>query len=265
MHVYVCGRDTNNNLCLNNINQNVYTFTRISNNFFYYNFNNFLYLYKYNYYIYYIHKNNIHLSHNNDLKYIEQNPLTCYKNKFNNCIINEGNSSTTTTTAATTTANVTRSKSEENLSNNFIIIKKIVSTNIITCLLDTHNNIYIAGDLKYYFPNYFQHITYGSSPFVKINLHNTKTVKNISISQNNIFVIYDDHSVNILGYHNYTDFFKHTHPIFFTHKHNQKPPYNILTIKNPNFLVKDVQTGNNSVAFIMKKKKETKKPQKMIK
>ncbi|GAW80372.1 hypothetical protein, conserved [Plasmodium gonderi] len=228
MCIYVCGRDTNNNLCLNNINQSVYTFTRITNNFFYYNFNNFLYLHKYNYYLYYIYKNNVHINHNNDKAYIQNNPLTTFKNRFN------------TLTNKETNTNLTNSKSQGISPNQFIIIKKIVCSNIVTCVLDIHNNIYMAGDLKHYFPNYFQHIAYGSSPFIKINLNNTKSVKNISINQNNIFLIYDDNSLKILGYNDYIDFFKYNHPIFFTNKHNQKHSYNMLTIQNPDFLVKQV-------------------------
>ncbi|SBT76500.1 conserved Plasmodium protein, unknown function [Plasmodium ovale] len=250
MCIYVCGRDTNNNLCLNNINQSVYTFTRITNNFFYYNFNNFLYLYKYNYYLYYIHKNNVHINHNNDITYIQNNPLTSFKNIFN------------TFTTKENSANVTNHKTQGTSPNQFIIIKKIVCSNIVTCLLDTRNNIYVAGDLKHYFPNYFRHIAYGSSPFVKINLNNKKTIKNISISQNNIFLIYDDHSIKILGYNDYIDFFTHNHPIFFTNKHNQKLAYSMLTIRNSDFLVKEVQTGNNCAVFVMKKKKGKKNPKK---
>ncbi|EAA18372.1 hypothetical protein, partial [Plasmodium yoelii yoelii] len=228
MCIYVCGRDTNNNLCLNNINDSIYTFTRISNNFFNYNFNNFLCMYKYNYYLYYIHQNNVHINHNNDVTYIHNNPLTSFKNKFNIFATRESNNGSEENT-----------RDQNNFTNKFIIIKKIVCSNIVTCLLDIHNNIYIAGDLKYYFPNYFQHIAYGLSPFVKINLNNPKTIKNISINQNNIFLIYDDHSIKILGYNNYIDFFKHHHPIFFTNKHNQKHSYKSLTIQNSDFLVKD--------------------------
>ncbi|SCN59903.1 conserved Plasmodium protein, unknown function [Plasmodium chabaudi chabaudi] len=252
MCIYVCGRDTNNNLCLNNINDSIYTFTRISNNFFNYNFNNFLCMYKYNYYLYYIHQNNVHINHNNDVSYIHNNPLTSFKNKFNIFATRESNNGSEENT-----------RDQNNFTNKFIIIKKIVCSNIVTCLLDIHNNIYIAGDLKYYFPNYFHHIAYGLSPFVKINLNNPKTIKNISISQNNIFLIYDDHSVKILGYNNYIDFFKHHHPIFFTNKHNQKHSYKSLTIQNSDFLVKDVQTGSNCTVFVMKRKKG-KKNQKKI-
>ncbi|SCO61247.1 conserved Plasmodium protein, unknown function [Plasmodium berghei] len=244
MCIYVCGRDTNNNLCLNNINDSIYTFTRISNNFFNYNFNNFLCMYKYNYYLYYVHQNNVHINHNNDVTYIHNNPLTSFKNKFNIFATRESNNGSEENT-----------RDQNNFTNKFIIIKKIVCSNIVTCLVDIHNNIYIAGDLKYYFPNYFQHIAYGLSPFVKINLNNPKNIKNISINQNNIFLIYDDHSIKILGYNNYIDFFKHHHPIFFTNKHNQKHSYKSLTIQNSDFLVKDVQTGSNCTVFVMKRKK----------
>ncbi|EUD68130.1 hypothetical protein C922_01742 [Plasmodium inui San Antonio 1] len=232
MCIYICGRDTNNNLCVNNINQSVYTFTRISNNFFYYNFNNFLFLYKYNYYLYYIHKNNVHISHNSDTTHIQNNPLTTFKNRFNTFANKENNT------------NLTNSKAQGISPNQFIIIKKIVCSNIVTCVLDIHNNIYMAGDLKYYFPNYFQHMAYGSSPFININLNNTKTIKNISINENNIFLIYDDNSLKILGYNDYIDFFKYNHPVFFTNKHNQKHRYNMLTIQNSDFLVKQVSVCN---------------------
>ncbi|SBT71091.1 conserved Plasmodium protein, unknown function, partial [Plasmodium malariae] len=228
MCIYVCGRDTNNNLCINNINQSVYTFARITNNFFYYNFNNFLFLYKYNYYLYYIYKNNVHINHNNDSSYIKNNPLTSFKNRFNLFTSNEN------------TVNVTNPKTQGILPNQFIIIKKIVCSNTVTCLLDTRSNIYLAGDLKYYFPNYFRHIAYGSSPFVKINLNDTKTIKNISINQNNIFLIYDDNSIKILGYNNYIDFFKYNHPIFFTKKYSEKHSHNVVSIQNSDFLVKQV-------------------------
>ncbi|CAA9987585.1 conserved Plasmodium protein, unknown function [Plasmodium knowlesi strain H] len=253
MCIYVCGRDTNNNLCVNNINQSVYTFTRITNNFFYYNFNNFLFLYKYNYYLYYIHKNNVHISHDNDTTHIQNNPLTTFKNIFNTFANKENNT------------DITNSKSQGIFPNQFIIIKKIVCSNTVTCVLDIHNNIYMAGDLKYYFPNYFQHVAYGSSPFIKINLNNTKTIKSISINENNIFLIYDDNSLKILGYNDYIDFFKYNHPVFFTNKHNKKHPYNILTIQNSDFLVKQVHAGNNCAAFVMKKKRGKKIPKKSIK
>ncbi|CRG96856.1 conserved Plasmodium protein, unknown function [Plasmodium gallinaceum] len=247
MCIYVSGRDTNNNLCINNINQSVYTFTRITNNFFYYNFNYFLFLYKYNYYLYYIHKNNVHINHNNDTTYIQSNPLTSFKNKFNTFVTKENN------------INVTNSKIQGVSPNKFIIIKKIVCSNTVTCLVDTHNNVYMAGDVKYYFPNFFHHIAYASSPFIKINLNNTKTIKNISFNPNNIFLIYDDHSFEILGYNDYIDFFKYIHPIFFTNKYVQKHSYNMLKIPNSDFLVKQVQTGSNCVIFVMKKKKRKKK------
>ncbi|CAG9480722.1 unnamed protein product [Plasmodium vivax] len=253
MCIYVCGRDTNNNLCVNNINQSVYTFTRITNNFFYYNFNNFLFLYKYNYYLYYIHKNNVHINHNNDTTHIQNNPLTTFKNRFNTFANKENNT------------NITNSKAQGISPNQFIIIKKIVCSNIVTCVLDIQNNVYMAGDLKYYFPNYFQHMAYGSSPFIKINLNNTKTIKNISINENNIFLIYDDNSIKMLGYNDYIDFFKYNHPVFFTNKHNQKHPYNMLTIPNSDFLVKQVHTGNNCAVFVMKKKRGKKPSKKSIK
>ncbi|CRG99520.1 conserved Plasmodium protein, unknown function [Plasmodium relictum] len=253
MCIYVCGRDTNNNLCINNINQSVYTFTRITNNFFYYNFNYFLFLYKYNYYLYYIHKNNVHISHNNDITYIQNNPLTSFKNKFNTFTTKENN------------INVTSSKAQGVSPNKFIIIKRIVCSNTVTCLVDTYNNVYMAGDVKYYFPNFFHHIAYASSPFIKINLNNTKTIKNISFNQNNIFLIYDDHSFEILGYNDYIDFFKYIHPIFFTNKYRQKHSYNMLKIQNSDFLVKQVQTGNNCAVFVMKKKKPKRKIKKSIK
>lgn len=243
MCIYVCGRDTNNNLCVNNINQSIYTFTRISNNFFYYNFNNFLYLYKYNYYLYYIHKNKVHINHNNDVSYIQNNPLTLFKNKFN--IINNKDDN------MNLNLNQSNSKCQGVSPKQFIIIKKIVCSNIVTCLIDIYNNVYIAGDIKYYFPNHFHHIAYASSPFVKINLNNNKTIKNVSISQNNIFLVYDDNSLEILGYNDYIDFFEYNHPIFFTNKHNHKHSYNIVNIKKSDFLVKQVSSSKVIQIYII--------------
>ncbi|SPJ10359.1 conserved Plasmodium membrane protein, unknown function [Plasmodium sp. DRC-Itaito] len=122
--------------------------------------------------------------------------------------------------------------------------------NIVTCLIDIYNNVYISGDIKHYFPNHFHHIAYASSPFVKINLNNNKTIKNVSISQNNIFLVYDDNSLEILGYNDYIDFFEYNHPIFFTNKHNHKHSYNIVNIKKSDFLVKQIQTGNNCAVIV---------------